>query len=91
VNERAASMTRTERIVAYTLALEALKHEQRIDEWLRANPGTVYWSHPTERGKRSCTVVRDNKILARSVGANDDDARAQVFMALFLKEDAAET
>lgn len=80
------SMSRRERIVACTLALEALRQEQRIEDWITANPTAVVWTLSVGRGRRVCTVVRDGKVIAKCTGADDTDARAQAFSVIFLNE-----
>ena len=82
------SMSRRERIIAYSLAIEALKQEQRIEEWITANPTAVVWTLPDTKGRRVCTIVRDGKVVAKSVGADEVDARAQAFSVVFTAEEA---
>lgn len=83
-----ATLTRDEKILALSVMIEQLKAEKRIEDWMRANPGAVYWTMQEGRF-RLCTIIRDGKTLARCKGADDDDARAQAFSVIFTNEAAA--
>ncbi len=80
-------LTRDEQILALCIMVEQLKAEQRIEEWIRANPNSTIWSNQDGRD-RVCTVIRDGRVLIASKGATDEDARAQAFQAIFANEAA---
>jgi hypothetical protein len=82
------TLTRDEKILAISIMVEQLKAEQRIDDWIRANPGVTVWTQPEGLG-RTCSVIRDGRLIAHCKGANDDDARAQAFNVIFTNEAAA--
>jgi hypothetical protein len=77
-----------EKILALSIMIEQLKAEQRIDDWIRANPGVTVWTQPEGLG-RTCSIIRDGKLVAHCKGADDDDARAQAFNVVFTNEAAA--
>jgi hypothetical protein len=83
-------MSRAEQILALGIAIERLKAEQRIDDWILANPSATIWSQPVGR-ERACTIIRDGRTIAHCKGADDDDARAQAFTVVFTNEAAAST
>lgn len=82
----AITMTRAERIVALSLAIEALKQEQRVSDWMKANPGSTCWV-TQERAHCVCVIVNGGKVIAENKGATPEDARAHAFSVVFLRED----
>jgi len=80
-------LTRDEKILALALMIEELKDEMRIEEWVRKHEATVWYQ--SKGLLRLCTVVSDGRVIAASVGATDDEARAQAFSVVFTNEAAA--
>ena len=76
--------------MAFTIAIEKLKDEQRISDWIDAHPSVSVWTadgaNDNGEPRRLCTVVCDGKVIAAGKGSDDDDARGQAFSAIFLRE-----
>jgi hypothetical protein len=82
-------MNRTAQIVALDLMIQQLKAEQRVEDWIKANPTASVWSTATASGV-ICTVVNDGRTVAHCKGDDEQEARAQAFSAVFTSESAAE-
>ena len=80
-------MNRREQIVALDLLIQQLQAEQRVEDWIKANPTATVWS-TQERGQVVCTVVNDGRTVAHCKGDDEQEARKQAFHAIFTNDAA---
>jgi hypothetical protein len=82
-------VTRQERIQEFSILLQQLKHEQRVEDWLEAHTSAIVTTGQAIGPggvKFYCIVTHHGEAIARSFGNDERDAKAHAFSTIFLAE-----